>query len=164
MALKDTFSTFFDNVGLADVFNRPAHDPVKARKPLLKGIETAKTQFEEGKTKGPNRWWSVSNGVVALTVKVSGVTFDINGVATNHMPAERFPEFLAKFKAAVEAGEFDEELENHGNGDAKVHIAKARKPRTPKDPNAPAAGREWSEERRAKFAATVAARKAAKQG
>jgi hypothetical protein len=157
MALKDTFANFFDNTGLAEVFSRPAYDAEKARKPLLKGIDNAKKQFESGQTKAPNRWWKVSNGVVALTVKVNGDTFDINGVATNHMPQERFPEFLAKFKSAVEAGEFDEELKNHGNGDAKVHIAKApRKPRTD------GAGAGWSEERRQRFAASIAARKAAK--
>jgi hypothetical protein len=157
MALKDTLSNFFDNTGLAEVFSRPAYDTEKARKPLLKGIDNAKKQFENGQTKAPNRWWKVSNGVVALTVKVNGDTFDINGVATNHMPQERFPEFLAKFRAAVEAGEFDDELKNHGSGDAKVHIAKA--PRAPRKPREGGGSTGWSEERRAKFAATVAARK-----
>jgi hypothetical protein len=158
MALKDTFSNFFDNTGLAEVFSRPAWDAEKARKPLLKGIDAAKKQFESGQTKAPNRWWKVSNGVVALTVKVAGDTFDINGVATNHMPEERFPEFLSKFRAAVEAGEFDDELKNHGNGDATVHIAKVRKPRAAST----GGGSGWSEERRAAFAKTIAARKAAK--
>lgn len=161
MAFKDTIKSFIDNTGLAEVFNKPAYDADKARKPLLKGIDNAKKQFENGSTKAPHRWWSVSNGVVALTVKVGGDTFDINGVATNHMPQERFVEFLTKFRTAVEAGEFDEELKAHGNGNAQVHIPKARKARAPRDPNAPAkAG--WSDERRAKFAATVAARNAAK--
>lgn len=158
MAIRDTLSNFFDNTGLADVFAQKPHDPTKARKPLLKGIENAKKQFENGQTKAPNRWWKVSNGVVALTVKVGGDTFDINGVATNHMPQERFPEFLDKFKAAVEAGEFDEELASKGNGDAKVVIPKARKPRS----DSGTGGRGWSDERRARFAETIAARKAGK--
>lgn len=125
MALKDMMS-LIDNK-LAEVFHRPAWSKEAARKPLLRGIDHAKRQFETGQTKAPNRWWKVSNGVVALTVKVKGDTFDINGVATNHMPEERFPEFLDKFKAAVEAGEFDDELKSKGNGDAEVHIAPARK-------------------------------------
>lgn len=157
MALKDTLTNFFDNTGLAEVFSRPAYDAEKARKPLLKGIDNAKKQFENGQTKAPNRWWKVSNGVVALTVKVNGDTFDLNGVATNHMPEERFPEFLSKFRAAVEAGEFDDEIKNHGNGDAKVHIAKA--PRAKRESGG---GAGWSPERRAKFEQTMAARKAAK--
>jgi hypothetical protein len=160
MALKDTLTNFFDNTGLAEVFSRPAYDAEKARKPLLKGIDNAKKQFENGQTKAPNRWWKVSNGVVALTVKVAGETFDINGVATNHMPEERFPDFLAKFRAAVEAGEFDEEIKHHGNGAAQVHIAKA--PRAARKPREGGGGAGWSEERRAKFQETMAARKAAK--
>lgn len=127
MAFKDTLSSFFDNTGLAELFSRKPHDPTVARKPLLKGIEVAKKQFENGSTKGPNRWWKVSNGVVALTVKLGGDVFEINGVATNHMPQERFVEFLDKFSDAVNAGEFDSEIEHHGKGDAKVHIAKAQK-------------------------------------
>lgn len=159
MAIKETLTNFFDNIGLAEVFNRPAHDPAKARKPLLKGIETAKKQFENGQTKAPNRWWKVSNEVVALTVKLGGDVFSINGVDTNHMPQERFVEFLDKFTTAVNAGEFDEELAHHGNGDAKVRIAKA--PRKARDPKAPGeSGRGWSDERRARFAASIAARKA----
>lgn len=135
MGIKDTFASFIDNTGLSEVFSRKEVDPSVARKPLLKGIDKAKEQFTATPrvTKAPNRWWQVKNGVVALTVKVNGDTFDINGVATNHMPEERFVEFLDKFRAAVEAGEFDDELNNKGNGDAKVHIGKAsgeRRPRT----------------------------------
>lgn len=139
MALKDTLFTLIDNVGLAETFKLKPHDPAKARQPLLKGIDSAKKQFENGQTKAPNRWWKVSNNVVALTVKLAGDTFTINGVQTNHMPAERFPEFLDKFKAAVESGEFDKELASHGKGDAKVHIAPKRQSsgggtRGPRDP------------------------------
>jgi len=109
---------------LKDVFERRAADPAKARKPLLKGIDRTLEQFNAGKT-GPNQWWRVKNGVVALTVKVQGDTFDINGVATNHMPEDRFVEFLGKMRDAVDAGAFDAELANKGNGDAKVRIPKA---------------------------------------
>lgn len=130
MSIKSTLFSLIDNVGLAETFNIKPHDPAKARSPLLKGIASAKKQFENGQTKAPNRWWKVSNNVVALTVKLAGDTFTINGVQTNHMPAERFPEFLDKFKSAVESGEFDEELASHGKGEAKVHIASAKKTAT----------------------------------
>ena len=130
MSVKSALFSFIDNTGLAEVFQRKPHDAKAARKPLLLGIENVRKQFLQTPRilKAPNRWWKVSNGVVALTVKIKGDTFDINGVATNHMPEERFEEFLAHFKQAVEAGEFDKELANKGNGDAKVVIAKTEKP------------------------------------
>ncbi len=129
MSIKSTLFGLIDNVGLAETFNIKPHDPAKARSPLLKGIESARKQFtaEPRMSKAPNRWWTVKNGVVALTVKIQGDTFDINGVATNHMPEERFVEFLGKFEEAVKAGEFDDELKNKGNGDAKVRIAPGTK-------------------------------------
>lgn len=159
MSVKDTLASFIDNTGLSEVFHRKEADPVRVRKPLIDGIEKAKTQFEAGNTKGA-RWWKASNGVVALTVKVGGNVFDINGVQTNHMPQERFVEFLGKFRKAVESGEFDAELATHGEGDAKVHIAKA--PRKPREAGSGGGSREWTPERREKFAASIAARKAAK--
>ena len=121
MALGDLFG-MIDN-RLKEVFDRRAADPAKARRPLLKGIDRTLAQFQAGRA-GPNQWWRIKNGVVAVTVKVAGDTFDINGVATNHMPEDRFAEFLGKMRDAVNAGEFDEELANKGNGDAKVHIPK----------------------------------------
>ncbi len=152
MALTDLFSII--NNGLRDAFERPAADPVKARRPLLKGIERTARQFEAGKP-GPRAWWRVRNGIVALTVKVDGDTFDINGVATNHMPADRFAEFLDKMRGAVDAGAFDAELANKGNGDAKVRIAK--RPRNISPEAARARGQKAAETRRANRAAREAA-------
>lgn len=128
MAIRDKLASFIDNTDLAAKFKFVAPNPDKARKPLLDGIKRTREQFAKRATessKAPNKWWMVKNGVVALTVKANGNTFDINGVATNHMPEERFEEFLDHFEEAVKAGEFDEELKHKGNGDAKVHIAKA---------------------------------------
>jgi hypothetical protein len=123
MSITDALFSIIDNVGLKDVFHRKQTDLKSLRAPLIKGIERSREQFGKG-AKGPNRWWSVKNGVVALTVKVRGDTFDINGVTTNHMPEDRFVEFLDHFRAAVDAGEFDAELINHGEGVAQVHIGK----------------------------------------
>ena len=129
MSIKSALFSFIDNTGLAEVFQRKPHDAKAARKPLLAGIENARKQFTQTPRvlKAPNRWWKVNNGVVALTVKLKGDTFGINGVATNHMPEDRFEEFLAQFRQSVEAGEFDEELANKGNGEAKVVIPKMEK-------------------------------------
>lgn len=76
----------------------------------------------------PTGWYRTKNGVVALTVKVGGDTFPINGAATNHLPADRFEEFLAAMYAAVDAGEFDTELANHGKGNVAVDVPKRKAP------------------------------------
>ena len=152
MALTELFSII--NNGLRDTFERATADPARARRPLLKGIDRAAEQFASGKP-GPRGWWRVRNGVVALTVKVNGDTFDINGVATNHMPADRFAEFLGKMREAVNAGAFDAELANKGNGDAKVRIGK--RPRTISPEAAKARGQKAAETRRANKAARQAA-------
>lgn len=104
------------------MFDRKAVDPTKTRRPLLRGIDRTLAQFKTGLTGTPTGWYHLKNGVVALTVKVAGETFEINGSATNHLPADRFEEFLAHMRAAVEAGEFDKELANKGHGDAEVQI------------------------------------------
>ena len=122
MALTDLFSII--NNELRHAFERAPADPARARRPLLRGIERTAEQFQRGDKPTGKSWWRVRNGVVALTVKVDGDTFDINGVATNHMPVDRFAEFLAKMREAVEAGAFDAELANKGNGDARVRIGK----------------------------------------
>lgn len=118
MALKDYLS-MIDNA-LKDVFERKAVDPTKARRPLLRGVDRAVAQFKAGSAGTPTGWYRLRNGVVALTVKVDGDTFAINGATTNHLPADKFEAFLQAMRAAVEAGEFDAELANHGKGDAKV--------------------------------------------
>ncbi len=124
MALKH-YLEIIDN-GLKQLFERKAADPTKARRPLLRGIDRTLAQFKTGAAGTPTGWYRLKNGVVALTVKVAGNTFDINGTATNHLPADRFEEFLGHMRAAVEAGEFDNELANKGHGDAEVAIPKAR--------------------------------------
>ena len=99
MALKD-YLGLIDN-GLKHLFDRKANDPAKARRPLIRGIDRTLAQFKTGSTGTPTGWYRLKNGVVALTVKVGGNTFDINGVATNHMPVGRFEEFLTAMRAAV---------------------------------------------------------------
>jgi Tfp pilus assembly protein PilN len=153
MALKD-YLNVIDNQ-LKAVFDRKSANPTKMRRPLLRGIDRALAQFRSGSTGAAKGWWRLKNGVVALTVKVDGNTFDINGVATNHMPADRFEEFLERMRAAVEAGEFDAELANKGNGNAEVHITKRK---------APTISPEAAKARGAKAAATRKANRAKATG
>jgi hypothetical protein len=124
MALKDYLGVI--NNALKSVFDRKPVDPTKARRPLLRGIDRTLAQFKNGSKGTPSGWYQLKNGVVALTVKVAGDTFDINGVATNHMPADRFEEFLERMRAAVEGGEFDAELAHHGDGDARVPVTRRK--------------------------------------
>ena len=151
MALTDLFTII--NNELKHAFERKPADPARLRRPLLKGIDRAAEQFRRGEKPVRGSWWRTRNGVVALTVKVDGDTFDINGVATNHMPEDRFAEFLDKMRDAVNAGAFDAELANKGNGDAKVHIPKRPSRISP----------EAARARGQKAAATRAANKAARQ-
>ncbi len=124
MALKD-YLAMIDN-GLKEVFDKKPADPTKARRPLLRGIDRALAQRQADPARTSGSWWQMKNGVVAMTVKLGGDTFVINGVATNHMPANRFDEFLGQMRAAVEAGAFDAELANHGKGDATVVMPRPR--------------------------------------
>ncbi len=124
MALKD-YLGIIDN-SLKHLFDRKAVDPAKARRPLLRDIDRTLTQFKAGSAGTATGWYRLRNDDVALTVKVGGDTFDINGVATNHMPADRFEEFLRQMRLAVDAGEFDTELASKGYGDARVEISKSR--------------------------------------
>lgn len=126
MARKD-YLGIIDN-GLKHLFDRKAADPARARRPLLRGIERTLAQFKTGSTGTPTGWYRIKNGIVALTVKVGGDTFDINGIATNHLPGDRFEEFLIAMRAAVEAGEFDVELTHNGDGTAEVSISKRGAP------------------------------------
>ena len=124
MALTD-YLGILDN-GLKHLFDRKAVDAAKARRPLLRGIDRTLAHFKSGSSGTPTSWYRMKNGVVALTVRLAGNTFDINGVATNHLPADRFEEFLTAMRAAIDAGEFDAELTSKIDGDAEVHIPKRK--------------------------------------
>ena len=140
MSLKEALLGFIDNVSLPAIFSRKVENLKELRQPLLKGISNAKRQFENGQTRAPHRWWKLSNDVIALTVKVSGNVFMINGVETNHIPSDRFADFLDKFAAAVDAGDFDDELRHKGAGDATVKIPKPKRAATkPAQTSKPAA-------------------------
>ena len=108
MALKDMFA--FVKEGLEEQFNTKPRDPVAARKPLLKGIDATLEQFGSGRTKVPNKWWVVNNGIVAFSPKLKGTPLVLNGGTTSHVESADFPAFLAAFRHAVEEGELDAEI------------------------------------------------------
>lgn len=123
MALKDLFSFFSPDS--TEKYKAKPHDPVKARAPLLRGIATARKQFQADEFKKPNRWFSVKNETVAFHPKLDGRDLMLNGVKENHMPSERFEEFLDLMEKEVNEGQFDEVIANHGKGNVDVHIGKA---------------------------------------
>ncbi len=159
MSLLEKLHALIDP-SLKETFDKKPYDPSKDRAWLVSRLDTTKTQFtatESGRGGGA-KWWKLSNGVVAFSpVRRDGAGLVINGQTTNFIPCERFLDFIANMREAVEAGEFDGELTSDATAGQTV---KVKTPRTPRASSGGGAG--WSEERRRKFAESIAARNAAK--
>lgn len=147
---------------LEETFNQKAYDPAKDRAWVVARLDSAKTQFAstEGGRGGGRKMWKLSNGVVAFSpVRRDGQPLVVNGQTTVFIPSERFNDFLTAMTEAVNAGEFDKELAADSTAGTTVKV------KTPRAARASSGGGSgWSPERREKFAATVAARNAAKAG
>ena len=146
MALKDLLKLIDSK--LADTFNLKTLDPTKARATMVKHIDTTKRQFASTEPVRGRKAFRVANSIVEYKPPVP-----IEGHAVCYVPSERFDGFLNTLRAAVEAGELDKAL-------AEPQTAPA-----PSQGNRGGAGKTragWSPERRAKQAAAIAARKAAK--
>lgn len=149
---------------LEETFNQKAYDPAKDRAWVVSRLDAAKTQFASTETTrgGGKKMWKLSNGVVAFSpIRKDGMSLVVNGQTTVFIPSERFNDFLNAMVEAVQAGEFDKELSADTTAGTTVKVA--RKPRAGRADGS-SAGAGWSSERREKFAATVAARNAAKVG
>ncbi len=156
MALKDILGLIDHK--LADVFHTVAYSPNRDRAAVAKRIDDTKSKFLATEPARGKKDFSVANNVVEYRPIVPGAgALLIAGKDVSYIPAERFVDFLDGLKAAVEEGELDKELEAAHDGEAVTKVKAARKPREPGS-----AGKGWSEERRAAYAATIAARKAAK--
>lgn len=145
---------------LKDAFDKRPYDPASDRAWVVGRLEAAKTQFAstESTRGGGKRWWQLNNGIVAFSpTRRDKSPLVINGQTTNFIPAERFNDAIATMIAAVNAGDFDKEFAADNTNGTTV---KVRLPRKAKEPSEAGGGKGWSDERRAKFAATVAARKA----
>lgn len=125
------------NNDLHEAFSRKPFDSAKGRRALLDGIERSREQFARTEPVRGRKWFTANNGIVAFSpTQGNRGALTINGVTTNFIAAEVFSEFLDNMRAAVEAGEFDAEIERtakHGgmiSGTADVTIPSARpKPR-----------------------------------
>lgn len=143
MALLDDFFSLTDEK-LAATYATPQFDAEKARKPLLAAIEKASAQFGSVEPVRGRKAWSVNRGVVRFDLPIP-----IKGKSEVHAPSERFPDALAKLKAAIEAGELDADLEKQAeSGEATPAPTRAASASTGE--KKPRAG--WTPERRAKMA------------
>ena len=145
---------------LKETFERKAYDPAKDRGWLVGRLEASKTQFGSTETTrgGGAKWWKLANGVIAFSpTRPDKMPLVVNGQTTLFIPSEHFVTFVDHMIAAVNAGEFDKELTSDTTNGTTVKVRVPRKAST-----GGTGGAGWSEERRAKFAKTVEARKAAK--
>lgn len=138
-----------------------APDNSQHRKTFLRGLDRVVEQFESGKPRGgASRQWSANNNVVRFEPKLLGNAVKVDGKTVFHIPAERFVGAIGELRKSVEAGELDEALgEAYSKG---VKASDEREARQPRQKSAGSVRTGWSEERRAKFEATQAAKKAAK--
>ena len=107
--MANSFLNLIDNT-LGTDFNKPAYDPAKGRAKMIKVIDKAAEQHREGKTPPARAWKLGSNGAISFSPKLSGSPVLIRGQETNYVPAERFQDFLSGMKAAVQAGDLDDEI------------------------------------------------------
>lgn len=156
MALKSFLSLVDDK--LAEAFHYVAPDKTKHRKPFIKGLDKVVEQFEEGKPRGgASAQWSANNNVVHFTPKLVNVPVTLEGKNEFFIPTERFRDAIVELRKEAEAGELDDALHEAYEGASK---GSARETRRDSSTGSVRAG--WSDERRAKFQASVAARKANK--
>jgi hypothetical protein len=142
MALKDLLALADDK--LHELWAKKPHDPSKARNAFIKRIDAAHNQLASATPVKGRKMFLIKNGVAQVTLP-----FEIAGKSVFHVPSERVKDWFDHLKDSVTKGELDKELEG------------GQPPRTGKAPKAPGTKAGWSPERRAKFEASVAARKKA---
>lgn len=108
MPLNDFLSLTDDS--LRAKYEAKPVDKAAVRKPFVKALKTAIDQFNNGRTKAPNRMWTANGDTVKFTPKLRGEALAISNKTEHFIPAERFVEALTKLIANVEAGELDAAL------------------------------------------------------
>ncbi len=130
MALADTLKRI--NNTLKDSFSQKPYDPAPGRRRVAKLIDKAKSQFLEGRSKVPNRAWTLGYEAVSFKLELNGETIPIGGEPTNYLAQADFVPFLEELRADVEAGELDAEirsaLEAKAGGPSVAVVAPADKP------------------------------------
>lgn len=161
MALKDIIAKLSpDNEKLFH------HDPEAGRRPVLERIAKNREAFADPsrKVRG-GKWFEIgNNSMVAFTpTRPDGQPIVIDGQSVTFWSSADFPSILDAFEEAVRAGEIDNQLEGSTPAGASLPARELKKPRQRAQRADAGTLRAWSDERRAKFAETIAARNAAKK-
>lgn len=159
MALKDIIAKLSpDNEKLFH------HDPNAARDAMLDRLAKNREGFNDPAKRVRGRWWEIGNNqMVAFTpTRPDGQPIVIDGKSVTFWPAAEFPSILDALEAAIKAGELDDQLDGATPAGSSLPARELKKPKQRAPRSDAGQKREWSEERRAKFAATIAARNAAK--
>jgi hypothetical protein len=141
-----------------------SHDPEAGRRPMLERLAKNREAFNDPSKRVRGRWFEVGhNGVLAFSpTRPDGQPIVIDGKSVTFWPASDFPEILNAFEAAIVAGEIDDQLDGSTPAGASLPARELKTPRKRAPRSDAGQKREWSPERRAKFAASLAARKAGK--
>ena len=136
---------------LEEAFSRQPFDPAKGRQRLLDGIERSRQQFAQTEPVRGRKWFTVNNNVVAFSpTQGNSGPLTINGLTTNFIPVEAFGQFLDNMQAAVDAGEFDAEIERaakhngmvSGTADVAIPSGKAKQAKS-QPTSAPVRRADW---------------------
>lgn len=134
-------------------FNETKPDPAKLRKPILKRLDATINQLEATEPTKGRKMWSLKNGVVRLDLP-----FAVGQESSFLIPSERAVDAVRELRASIESGELDDALLASNEG-GTVEAKPKRQRKTGGGDGAPG----WSPERRARFQASIEARKAAQQ-
>lgn len=148
------FFDFIDDT-LEKAYQYVAPDHTAHRKPFVKGLKRVIETFEGGRQpRGDSAMWSASNNVVRFIPKIANRQVMLKeGKPVYYVPAERFVDAVKNLIEEVEAGKHDDAL-------AKAKDAGSKGETDTRGVGTVRAG--WTAERRARYEATQAAKKAQK--
>lgn len=125
MALADLFK--LHDPALVETFKKKPYEASKDRKAFIKSLEAITDQMEKGRTKVPNRMWSIANEIVELKPNYKGRPISIMGEDTFYIPQNHIEEAIETIKKAVEAGELDDALQgSEGQGGSPAVASKPK--------------------------------------
>jgi len=159
MALKDIIAKLSpDNEKLFH------HDPDALRQAMLDRLVKNRDAFNDPSKRVRGRWYEIGHSqVVAFSpTRPDGQPIVIDGQSVTFWKADEFPGILDAFEAAIVAGEIDDQLEGSTPAGASLPARELKAPKKRAARSDAGQKREWTPERRERFAATIAARNAAK--
>ena len=120
---------FIENI-TEDVFNAESFDEGKARKQYVKLIERTKTQFASTEPQRGKQDWSINNGFVRYEPRINGnpVAFIVKPGDSRDVvfiKTENFASFLDGLRDAVNAGDYDDSLEEAVTSETGTMVARS---------------------------------------